>query len=195
MARPTDAARARLVRFTLSGVAWLSLVGCGRVAPVGGLPVAPMPPATPLEQPALTPLEQPIAPGLNVPAFVGPGGAALPVSTQPGAGTGSSQIGGQTPTAGCDPLNGCNIHALLVVGGIQKAKMGFLWRKLRVKATISNRGAQALDGEAIVRFKKGGQVVQSEYFPFAVLAPGQSKAFEAVSAVAADDVEVTSRAL
>jgi hypothetical protein len=87
------------------------------------------------------------------------------------------------------------VHAQLVVGGLEKKRSGFLWRKLRVRGTVTNRGGQALDGEVVVRFKKGGQVVQSEFVALAALAPGQVRAVEMVSAVAADDAEVTARVL
>lgn len=153
-------------------VTTLALSGCGRVTAVGPLPPAPS------EAPKVSadplPLDsQPIVP--TGPAMVAPTGVG---------------IGGT-----CEALNGCDVHAQLVVGDVQKKKVGFLWRKLKVTGKVTNRGAQALDGEVVVRFKKNGSVVQSEYVALAALAPGQSKAFEHSSSVAADDVEVTSRAL
>lgn len=151
----------------------LALTGCGRVTAVGPLPPAPS--ETPKTSAEPLPLDsQPIVP--TGPALVAPAGL--------GAGAGA-----------CEALNGCDVHAQLVVGDVQKKKVGFLWRKLKVTGKVTNRGAQPLDGEVVVRFKKNGSVVQSEYVALAALAPGQSKAFEHASSVAADDVEVTSRAL
>jgi hypothetical protein len=157
-------------------IAAMALGGCGRVSSTAPLPPAPsMAPAAlsadPLDVMPTTPIGAPMA-GLT------PGVAA-----------------GVMPGAGCEALAGCDVHAMLVVGDVQKKKVGFLWRKLRVTGKVTNRGAAALDGEVMVRFKKDGEVVQSEYVAVAALAPGQSKTFEHSSSVAADDVEVTSRAL
>ncbi|MEB3220941.1 MAG: hypothetical protein VKS61_02585 [Candidatus Sericytochromatia bacterium] len=160
----------RTERGALAAAIGLSLLfaGCGRVSPVGGVPAYEPPPVQAFEPsplPAATP--QPLPPA--------PPRAGLP--------------------APCDPLAGCDVHAQLVVGGLEKKRSGFLWRKLRVKGTVTNRGGQPLDGEVVVRFKKGGQVVQSEFVALAALAPGQVRAVEMVSAVAADDAEVMARVL
>ena len=153
-------------------VATLALAGCGRVTAVG-----PLPPA------ASTAPRQVTAP--------------LPLDSQPAVAVGA-QLVGTAPVAqpgACEALAGCDVNAQLVIGDVQKKKAGFLWRKLKVTGKVTNRGALAMDGEVMVRFKKGGQVVQSEYVALAALAPGASKGFEHTSSVAADDVEVTSRAL
>lgn len=147
------------------------LSACGRVAPTGRMPVVP---AAAVATPAPLALD-PIAP-VAMPVAV----PLSPVAAAPAA---------------CEATNGCNPHMQLVVGNVQKKKAGVLWRKLRVQAQVTNRGPQPLDGEIIVRFKKNGQVVQSEYLAFALLPPGQSKPVELLSAVAADDVEVTTRLL
>ncbi|MEB3329809.1 MAG: hypothetical protein VKQ33_11305 [Candidatus Sericytochromatia bacterium] len=148
--------------------AWVCLVaGCGRVAPVGGIPVYEPPPVRTFDPPPSPQVTTPPQPVVPPPAAAG----------------------------ACDPLAGCNVHALLVVGGLERKRTGFLWRKLRVKGAVTNRGAMPLDGEVVVRFKKGGQVVQSEFVALAALSPGQSRTVEVVSAVAADDVEVSARVL
>lgn len=153
-------------------LATLALAGCGRVTAVGPLPPAAS--TAPRKAEAQLPLDsQPIVP--VGPAMTGPAAAV-----QPGA---------------CEALAGCDVHAQLKVGDLQKKKAGFLWRKLKVTGQVTNRGAQALSGEVMIRFKKGGDVVQSEYVAIASLAPGQSQSFSHQSAVAADDVEVTTRAL
>ncbi len=150
----------------------LALAGCGRVTAVGPLPPAPS--TAPRNVEAQLPLDaQPSVP--IGPAMVGPMAAA-----QPGA---------------CEALAGCDVHAQLKVGDLQKKKAGFLWRKLKVTGQVTNRGAAALSGEIMIRFKKSGGVVQSEYVAIASLAPGQTQSFTHQSAVAADDVEVTTRAL
>jgi hypothetical protein len=146
----------------------LLLTACGRVSPVGGVPAYEAPPVRAYEPeplPVVTPVPAPVS---------------RPPASAP---------------APCDPLAGCDVHAQLAVGGVEKKRSGFLWRKLRIKSAVTNRGALPLDGEVVVRFKKGGQVVQSEFQALAALAPGQSRAIEMVSAVAADDAEVTARVL
>lgn len=149
-----------------------TLVGCGRVTPTWRLPQAPVvavePPAPITPEPVMAPVAMPVQaqmPPVN------------PVS------------------AGCEAANGCNPHLQLVVAQVQKKKAGFLWRKLRVQTRVTNRGPQPLDGEIIIRFKKNGQVVQSEFVAFALLPPGQSKPVDFLSVVAADDVEVATRLL
>lgn len=170
MARPTP----RL--FAVILLATLALTGCGRVTAVGPLPPAASKAPASLEAPL--PLDA--QPGYPASYPVGPAMAGPAAAVGPAA---------------CEAVAGCNVHAQLVVGDLQKKKAGFLWRKLKVTGKVTNRGGGPLDGEVMVRFKKGGQVVQSEYVAVAALAPGQSKGFEHTSSVAADDVEVTSRAL
>lgn len=153
-------------------LATLALAGCGRVTAVG-----PLPPAASTAPRQVT--------------------ASLPLDSQPVVAVGAN-LTGAAPLAqpgACDALAGCDINLQLVVGDLQKKKAGFLWRKLKVTGKVTNRGAGALDAEVMVRFKKNGTVVQSEYVAVAALSAGASKAFEYTSSVAADDVEVTSRAL
>ena len=85
--------------------------------------------------------------------------------------------------------------AMLVVGGLTKTKAGFLWRKLSVKGQVTNKGTEPLSGQLTLTFKKGGDAVQTETLPIALLAPGQSLPFTKDSAVAADEVEVKAKAL
>lgn len=163
--------KTRLVAIALLA---LALTGCGRVS----AGAAPIPSEAPKKVVADLPLDQPMSTGVGMMA----GGGAV--------------LGAPVPAGGaCEALNGCNVHAQLVVGAVDKKKAGFLWRKLNIKGQVSNRGAAALSGEIMVRFKKKDQVVQSEYIAIANLAPGASQSFEAKSSVAADDVEVTTRAL
>lgn len=166
MARPT-----LLIGATL--IATLALAGCGRVSSVGPLPPAPS--------------SAPKASSLD----------PLPLDSQPSVPVGALLTGGPVAAVqpACEATAGCDANKFLVIGDVQKKKVGFLWRKLKVTGKVTNRGASALDGEVMVRFKKGGNVVQSEYVALAALAPGASKTFEHSSSVAADDVEVTSRAL
>jgi hypothetical protein len=150
----------------------LTLNACGRVAPTGGVPSVPVSVTatpTPFSVAPVVPIELPVATPLQ----------SAPVAALPT----------------CEAVSGCHPYAQLVVGNVQKKKAGLLWRKLRIQAEVTNRGPQPLDGEIIVRFKKNGRVVQSEFVAFALLGPGQSKPVELVSSVAADDVEVTTRLL
>lgn len=151
----------------------LALAGCGRVSAVGPVPPAPSTAPRTLEAPM--PLDsQPVVP--------------MPI--------GMTMTGGVPAAPGaCEALAGCDVNAQIKVGDLQKKKVGFLWRKLKVTGQVTNRGAAALSGEIMIRFKKGGNVVQSEYVAIASLTPGQSQSFTHESAVAADDVEVTTRAL
>lgn len=151
------------------------LSGCGRVS-AGAAPIAS---TTPKKVTNDIPLDTPSGAGLNM--LTGTGGGAV--------------LGTPTGAGACEALAGCNVHAQLVVGTVEKKKAGFLWRKLNIKGAVTNRGAAALSGEIMVRFKKKDGVVQSEYIAIANLAPGASQSFEAKSAVSADDVEVTTRAL
>lgn len=155
----------------------LLLTGCGRVS----AGAAPVPSAAPKQLAADLPLDTPIT-NQNY-------------GMTSGTGTGVN-LGAVTPAPGaCVATAGCDVHAQLVVGNVEKTKSGFLWRKLTIKGTVTNRGAAALSGEIMVRFKKSGSVVQSEYIAIANLAPGQSQSYDAKSSVTADDVEVTARAL
>ncbi|MEB3285802.1 MAG: hypothetical protein VKN33_10995 [Candidatus Sericytochromatia bacterium] len=170
MAHPRFNTRASVILALL--MAHALVAGCGRVSPVGRIPV---PPVSTVLPPAPTPLATPLP-------VVPPPQMPLPTLLT-------------SPTSGCEAVAGCNPHLQLVVGPINKKKVGFLWRKLRIQANVTNKGPQPLDGEIIIRFKKSGQVVQSEFIAFALLAPGQPKPLEMTSTVAADDVEVTTRLL
>ncbi len=166
--------------FRLAGVLLVAgsmvLTGCGRVS----AGAAPVPTAAPKQLAADIPLDTPLGTN-NYGMLTGPGG---------------SGAGAITPAPGaCVATAGCDVHAQLVVGNVEKTKSGFLWRKLTIKGQVTNRGAAAQSVEVMVRFKKGSSVVQSEYIAIATLAPGASQSYEAKSSVAADDVEVTARAL
>lgn len=137
------------------------LAGCGHV---GTVAVAPAP-AVQTKAKAFDTPQLDTAASTLPPAAVTPAGA-----TCLGLGT-----CGDTPTA--------------TLAAITKTKVGLLWRKLDVAGKVTTTSARPVSGSVVLRFMKGGVVVETLAKPFLNLTTSKPFAFEATSQEAADDIQ------